>query len=87
MQEYRFSLVWVDRNGYYKDIIEDVERSLNIKILYMSDEDWKNYIEKRAENLTDEEKYVPKDGHYSDLMNKAIASGIAEFMRDSNLIR
>ena len=87
MQEYEFSLVWVDRNGYYKDIIEDVERNLNVQILYMSQEDWKNFIEKRAENLTDEEKYVPKDGHYSSLMNIAIASGIAEFMRDANLIR
>jgi len=87
MQEHGFSLVWVDRNGYYKDIVEDVERNLNVKISYMSREDWKNFIEKHAENLTDEEKYVPKDGHYSSLMNMAIASGVAEFMRDTNLIR
>lgn len=53
----------------------------------MSHEDWENFIEKRVESLTEEEKHVPEDGHYSSLMNKAIASGIAEFMRDVNLIR
>tara|TARA_B100001250_G_C19725514_1_gene755865 strand:- start:174 stop:1286 length:1113 start_codon:yes stop_codon:yes gene_type:complete len=86
-QEYNFSLVWVDKNGYYKDIINDVEQNLNVKILYMSRKDWEHYIDKRADNLTEKEKIVPKDGHYSNLMNKAIASGIAEFMRDANLIK
>tara|TARA_B100000029_G_scaffold381538_1_gene376715 strand:- start:2782 stop:3912 length:1131 start_codon:yes stop_codon:yes gene_type:complete len=87
MKDYGFSLVWVDKNGYYKDIVQDVERNLDVQIIYMSREDWKNFIEKRADNLTEEEKYVPKDGHYSNLMNIAIASGISEFMEDTKLIR
>ena len=53
----------------------------------MSHEDWENFIEKQAENLTKEEKSVPGDDHYSNLMNKVITSGIAEFMRNANLIR
>ncbi len=86
MQQHGFSLVWVDKRGFYKDIIEDVESSLDVNLHYMSDEDWKNYIEKPVENLSKEEKRVPKDGHYSDLMNQAVAKGIAGFMKDNNLL-
>ncbi len=75
-RHHRFTLVLVDPVGYYQELIDELPASRRANLIYVTAADWNHEVGAPAADLPAGRRRVPRDGHFTDEVNRLVAAAL-----------
>jgi len=76
-RRHQFTLVLVDPGAYYEAAIGALPESRRTNLIYVARKDWMREVDAPSADLPADRRRVPKDGHFTDEVNRFVAVAMA----------